>query len=179
MQELNTMGGNNVVRAVALPPGASIAALYPGSNLADAYAVDLPTARARELDMESLARQLLGSQPGWARKLMVVRDAIVARFGIRTAKQMEARPGKRIGIFRIFAVSDDEIIVGEDDSHLDFRISVLRQRDTGQEQFGSVTVASVVHCHNWVGRAYILLIRPFHKLIVQRSLARAVKGGFA
>ncbi|MGK5034284.1 DUF2867 domain-containing protein [Janthinobacterium sp. LB3P118] len=174
MQEMHI-----AVRAVDLPPGASIAPLYPGSNLADAYAVDLPNAGARELDMESLARQLLGSQPGWARKLMVVRDAIVARFGIRTAKQMEARPGKRIGIFRIFAVSDDEIIVGEDDSHLDFRISVLRQRDAGQEQFGSVTVASVVHCHNWVGRAYILLIRPFHKLIVQRSLARAVKGGFA
>ena len=165
MQEIG-----NVVRAVALPPGASIAPLYPGSNLADAYAVDLPTARARELDMESLARQLLGSQPGWARKLMVVRDAIVARFGIRTAKQMEARPGKRIGIFRIFAVSPDEIILGEDDSHLDFRLSVLRSKQDGRH--GCVTVVSVVHCHNWVGRAYILLIRPFHKLIVRTSLRR-------
>ena len=165
MQEMNI-----AVRAVALPPGASIAPLYPGSNLADAYAVDLPTARARELDMESLARQLLGSQPGWARKLMVVRDAIVARFGIRTAKQMEARPGKRIGIFRIFAVSPDEIILGEDDSHLDFRLSVLRSKQDGRH--GCVTVVSVVHCHNWVGRAYILLIRPFHKLIVRTSLRR-------
>ena len=172
MQEMN-----NVVRAVALPPGASIAPLYPGSNLADAYAVDLPTAQARQMDMQSLACVLLGSQPGWARKLMVLRDAIVARFGIKTARQMEAKPGKRIGIFRIYAVSDDEIIVGEDDSHLDFRLSVLRDRDTGRH--GSVTMSSVVHCHNWVGRAYILLIRPFHKLIVRRSLARAVKGGFA
>ncbi|MGK5029884.1 DUF2867 domain-containing protein [Janthinobacterium sp. MDT1-19] len=172
MQEMNI-----AVRAVALPPGASIAPLYQGSNLADAYAVDLPNARARELDMESLARQLLGSQPRWAQWLMVVRDAIVACFGIKTAKQMEGKPGKRIGIFRIYAVSDDEIIVGEDDSHLDFRLSVLRHRDAGRH--GSVTVASVVHCHNRVGRAYILLIRPFHKLIVQRSLARAVKRGFA
>ncbi len=172
MQEMN-----NVVRAVALPPGAGIAPLYPGSNLADAYAVDLPTAQARQMDMQSLASVLLGSQPGWARKLMVLRDAIVARFGIKTARQMEAKPGKRIGIFRIYAVSDDEIIVGEDDSHLDFRLSVLRHRDTGRH--GSVTMSSVVHCHNWVGRAYILLIRPFHKLIVRRSLARAVKGGFA
>ena len=172
MQEMNI-----AVRAVAMPPGASIAPLYPGSNLADAYAVALPTARARQMDMESLARVLLGSQPGWALKLMVLRDVIVARFGIRTAKQMEARPGKRIGIFRIFAVSDDEIIVGEDDSHLDFRLSVLRNRDAGPH--GSITMSSVVHCHNWVGRAYILLIRPFHKLIVRRSLARAVKGGLA
>jgi len=168
---------NIAVRAVALPPGASIAPLYPGSNLADAYAVDLPNARARELDMESLARQLLGSQPGWAQSLMVLRDAIVARFGIKTARQMEAKPGERIGIFRIYARSADEIILGEDDSHLDFRLSVLRSKQEGRH--GSVTVASVVHCHNWVGRAYILLIRPFHKLIVQRSLARAVKGGFA
>lgn len=172
MQEMNI-----AVRAVALPPGASIAPLYPGSNLADAYAVDLPNARARELDMESLARQLLGSQPGWAQSLMVLRDAIVARFGIKTARQMEAKPGERIGIFRIYARSADEIILGEDDSHLDFRLSVLRSKQEGMH--GCVTVASVVHCHNWVGRAYILLIRPFHKLIVQRSLARAVKRGFA
>ena len=172
MQEMN-----NAVRAVAMPPGASIAPLYAGSNLADAYAVALPTAQARQMDMQILARQLLGKQPGWARKLMVLRDAIVARFGIKTARQMEAKPGKRIGIFRIYAVSDDEIIVGEDDSHLDFRLSVLRNRNTGRH--GSVTMSSVVHCHNWVGRAYILLIRPFHKLIVRRSLARAVKGGFA
>ena len=177
MHEMKTMASNKVVRAVALPPGAGIAPLYPGSNLADAYAVDLPIEQARQMDMESLARIVLGSQPGWAQWLMVVRDAIVARFGIRTAKQMEARPGKRIGIFRIFAVSDDEIIVGEDDSHLDFRLSVLRSKHEGRH--GRVTVASVVHCHNWVGRAYILLIRPFHKLIVQRSLARAVKGGLA
>ncbi len=172
MQEIS-----NVVRAVALPPGASIAPLYEGSNLADAYGVDLPTERARQMDMESLARVLLGSQPRWAQWLMVLRDAIVARFGIKTAKQLAAKRDGRIGIFRIYAVSDDEIIVGEDDSHLDFRLSVLRCRDAGRH--GSVTLSSVVHCHNWVGRAYILLIRPFHKLIVRRSLARAVKGGLA
>lgn len=172
MQEMNI-----AVRTVALPPGASIAPLYPGSQLADAYAVDLPTAQACQMDMQSLARILLGSQPAWAQKLMLLRDAVVALFGIKTSQQMAAKPGKRVGIFRIYAVSDDEIILGEDDSHLDFRLSVLRNRAAGWH--GSVTLASVVHCHNRVGRAYILLIRPFHKLIVRRSLARAARGGFA
>jgi len=177
MQEMNKLVQQEAVRAVALPPGAGIAPLYAGSNLADAYAVALPTAQARQMDMPGLARIVLGSQPGWARKLMVLRDAIVVRFGIQTAKQLEAKPGKRIGIFRIYSVSDDEIILGEDDSHLDFRLSVLRDRNVGRH--GSVTVSSVVHCHNGVGRAYILLIRPFHKLIVRRSLARAARRGFA
>ena len=176
MQEMNK-AGNMAVRAVALPPGAGIAPLYQGSNLADAYAVELPTDEARQMDMPSLARVLLGSQPRWARWLMVVRDAIVSLFGIKTSRQMEAKRGERICIFRIYSVSDDEIIVGEDDSHLDFRLSVLRNREAGRH--GSITMSSVVHCHNWVGRAYILLIRPFHKLIVQRSLARAARQGFA
>ncbi|UQV48086.1 DUF2867 domain-containing protein [Janthinobacterium lividum] len=168
---------NIAVRAVDLPPGASIAPLYQGSNLADAYAVALPNRQAQQLDMESLARKLLGSQPGWAQALMLVRDAIVSLFGIKTAKQMAAKRDGRIGIFRIYSCSDDEIILGEDDTHLDFRLSVLRNKEVGR--YGSVTVASVVHCHNGVGRAYILLIRPFHKMIVQNSLARAARSGFA
>ena len=171
MQEMNI-----AVRAVALPPGASIAPLYPGSNLADAYAVDLPNARARELDMESLARTLFGSQPGWAQKLMVLRDAIVARFGIKTAAQLTNGGGGRVGIFRIYAVTANEIVVGEDDSHLDFRLSMLRSTAGGPH--GSVTLASAVHCHNWLGRAYIFLIRPFHKLIVRYTLSRAARSGF-
>ena len=165
------------VRAVAMPPESSIVHLYAGSNLADAYAVDLPHQQARQMAMDSLARHVLGSQPTWAQSLMTVRDAIVQPFGIKTAKQLEANPTGRIGIFRIYAVGDDEIIVGEDDSHLDFRLSLLRKRQEGQ--YGSITMSSVVHCHNKVGRAYIALIKPFHKLIVQRSLARAVRGGFS
>ena len=57
MQEMSkTIGNSEAVRAVALPPGAGIAALYPGSNLAYAYAVALPTAGARQMDMPALAR---------------------------------------------------------------------------------------------------------------------------
>ncbi|MFZ4875210.1 DUF2867 domain-containing protein [Janthinobacterium sp. Mn2066] len=167
---------NPGVRAVAMPPESSIAHLYAGSNLADAYAVNLPHQQANQMPMDSLGRHVLGSQPAWAQSLMRVRDAIVKPFGIKTATQLASSEGGRIGIFRIYAVTDDEIIVGEDDSHLDFRLSLLRNRQAGPH--GSITMSSVVHCHNKVGRAYIVLIKPFHKLIVQRSLARAVKGGF-
>lgn len=163
-------------RKVALPPQAAIAPLYPGSDLADAYAVALPNEQAARMDMESVARILLGSQPGWAQALMVLRDALVAGFGIKTAQQLTQGEGGRVGIFRIYAVTAHEIIVGEDDSHLDFRLSMLRSRDGGPH--GSVTLASAVHCHNRVGRAYIMLIRPFHQLIVRRTLTRAARQRF-
>lgn len=160
-------------RKVALPVQASIAGLYPGSDLADAYAVALPGRQSGSMDMESLARILVGSQPAWARALMVLRDAMVRGFGIKTARQLAGGEGGRVGIFRIYSVTADEIVVGEDDSHLDFRLSMLRHAGGGRH--GSVTLTSAVHCHNWVGRAYIFVIRPFHQLIVQRSLTRAAR----
>ncbi len=163
-------------RKAALPPQAAIAPLYPGSDLADAYVVALPNAQAAGMDMERLANVVFGSQPGWAQKLMVLRDAIVARFGIKTATELSNGGGGRVGIFRIYAVTANEIIVGEDDSHLDFRLSMLRSEQGGAH--GSLTLASAVHCHNWLGRAYIMLIRPFHKLIVRYTLTRAARSGF-
>ena len=163
-------------RKTGLPPQASIAPLYAGSDLADAYVVALPNAQVAGMDMESLARALFGSQPGWAQKLMVLRDAIVARFGIKTATQLTNGGGGRVCIFRIYAVTANEIIVGEDDSHLDFRLSMLRSPHGGAH--GSLTLASAVHCHNWLGRAYIMVIRPFHKLIVRHTLSRAARRGF-
>ena len=45
-------------RRTGLPPQASIAPLYPGSDLADAYVVALPNAHVAGMDMESLARAL-------------------------------------------------------------------------------------------------------------------------
>jgi len=35
-----------------------------------------------------------------------------------------------------------------------------------------------VHCHNRLGRLYILVIAPFHRLVVQASLRRAAQIGW-
>lgn len=164
-------------RKVGMPLQASIAGLYASSDLADAYAVALPGSRAGSMDMESLARIVFGSQPRWAHALMALRDAIVARFGIKTASQLAGGEGARIGIFRIYSVSEHEIIVGEDDRHLDFRLAMLRSSDGAAH--GAITLASAVHCHNRIGRAYLFLIRPFHQLIVRRTLTRSVREGLA
>ena len=60
-------------------------------------------------------------------------------------------------------------VLGENDSHLDFRLSLLRRRD----ERGEVLIATTaVHTHNRLGRIYSLLIRPFHKLVVRATLMR-------
>src|SRR4051812_5108527 len=82
------------------------------------------------------------------------------------------RPSPRFARDRAFPVqweSDDEIVLGEDDRHLDFRLSLLRRNSPTGTQLIATTV---VHSHNAFGFAYLNVIRPFHHLVVRASLAQ-------
>lgn len=69
--------------------------------------------------------------------------------------------------------SANELILGEEDRHLDFRGAALVRAGADRRE---LVVVTVVHCHNALGRGYLLAIGPFHRAIVKASLARAVVG---
>lgn len=166
------------VSAIEVPTESGITQCYAATNLADAYAIPLPNGASTS--PEQLARFIVAQQASWISRLMHIRDLIVAGFGLKTAKQLTA-PGaagnnSRIGVFKIYSTSDNEIILGEDDKHLDFRLSVLcTQATTAQRR---LVLSTVVHCHNRLGRMYIWLIAPFHRVIVQSMLRRAARKGW-
>jgi GNAT superfamily N-acetyltransferase len=149
-------------------------------NLADAFSIRLPPGVSG--DPEVLARFVFSQQAPWIGGLMKVRDALVSGFGLKTAKHFVSLAGKasqsRIGIFKVYSTSETEIVLGEDDKHLDFRVSVLCSGEPASEVGRQLVVSTVVHCHNRLGRAYILLIAPFHRLVVQSSLRRAARIGW-
>src|SRR4029450_11177013 len=117
-----------LVKPVALPTQSAVATVYESMNLADAFAIQLPLSTSSDPDV--LWRFLISQQPSWIGWLTNVRDAIVAGFGLMPAKHLAtlSREAKsdRIGIFKIYGKSETEIVLGEDDKHLDFRLSVLR-----------------------------------------------------
>ena len=78
--------------------------------------------------------------------------------------------GESLGIFRVFDRRVDELLLGEDDRHLDFRVSVLVRND-GSDDWA--IVSTVVRFNSWLGRAYFLPVRQFHKLIVPAMLRNA------
>jgi hypothetical protein len=166
------------VTSVPLPADSCIVDIYPTTDLADAYAVTLP--RDASDDPEQLARFVFGAQPRWAAGLMRVRDAIVSVFGLKTARQLQAVDAQaqqeRVGLFRIYRREPAEILLGEDDSHLDFRLSVRCSQDASQSR--QLTVSTVVQCRNRLGRVYIFLIAPFHRLIVRAALRQAARAGW-
>jgi hypothetical protein len=166
--------------SVPLPPESAITRAYASTHLADAYSIELPTGAST--NPELLARFIFAHQAPWISKLMAVRDTLVAGFGLKTARHLASLDAQsetgRLDIFKIYSTSPTEVVLGEDDKHLDFRLSVLCSGRSSPGAGRRLILSTVVHCHNRLGRLYILLIAPFHRLVVQSSLRSAARVGW-
>lgn len=163
------------ITSVPVPSRSGISHFYKSMNLADAFAIRLPAGTSSNPDL--LARFIFSHQPSWIGWLIKVRDTIVACFGLKTAKHL-ASLANRIGVFKVYSTNQTEIVLGEDDKHLDFRISILCSGEAEPEGNHQLVFSTVVQCHNRLGRAYIFVIAPFHRLVVKASLLRAAQVGW-
>lgn len=168
------------VTSVPLPSESAIANIYASPHLVDAYSIELPPGAST--NPEQLARFMFAHQAPWIGGLMAVRDALVAGFGLKTARHLaslEAQSGaERLSIFKVYSTSPTEVVFGEEDKHLDFRLSVLCSGQSSPGAQRHLTLSTVVHCNNRLGRLYIFLIAPFHRLVVQSNLRTAARMGW-
>lgn len=168
------------VRRVPLPAESGIAHLFKAADLADAYAIRLPPGMTRDID--TLTRLVLGNPAPWFRVLMTVRDMAMVPFGVKTSRQIrseaDAGGAEHIDFFPIYSRSEREMVVGENDRHLDFKASLLL-RPSGSGTHIELVATTVARCHNRLGHAYLALISPFHRLIVRSSLSRAARRGWS
>lgn len=123
-----------------------------------------------DVSLEEVARRVFAGRPP---RLMRLRDALVRPFGLKTSPSgprppPRFLPGERIGLFTLFERNEEELLLGEDDRHLDFRVCL---RVAGAE----ASLATAVRFRSLFGRAYFFLIRPFHTLVVQGMLRRATR----
>ncbi len=131
-------------------------AALPRADWADRFGVE---GVVGPLTARQALERMTASAPNWIGRLMALRNSLVRLVGLKTAK-MDGFP--------VLAERDDEIIVGFDDGHLDFRL-VIRV-EPALSGLNRVSIATLVDRHNALGRAYIAVITPFHKAIVARML---------
>ncbi len=165
------------VGRVALPPETTLSLWFANAQLADAYAIRLPAAASS--DPAVLASAALGSMPRGGSVIMSVRDMLVRPLGIKTTPAI-AQAGRAtrhalIGFFPILERLEDEIILGEDDRHLDFRISFMVRERGGHRE---LVWTSVVRTHGFLGNAYLAAVRPFHRLAINLCLMMAAWRGW-
>jgi len=165
------------IEDVDLPEGALVLRSFPRIDYADAYRAKLPPGLFKNVD--SIARSIAESSPWWVQGLMALRDRMVAIIGLKTSdwhrnnrQEIEFQPGSSVRGFRVYERTQDEILLGEDDRHLDFRVSILK-RTEGNNSW--VIVSTIVRFNSWLGRAYFVPVKPLHKIIVRAIMGRAIR----
>ena len=131
-----------------------------------------------------IAKVFLLSAPRWVQHLFTVRNKMVGIFGLKVSRNVDRNElvknfncdkGEQIGLFKVFGKSDDEIILGENDKHLNFRVSLFLDRPQIDKRQARLTISTTVLFNNWLGRLYFLPVKPLHRLIVPRMIKGIVR----
>jgi len=134
----------------------------------------------RELGIIDIFFGIFAHHPLWMKLLLILRNKAVSFAGLDapTASEIlhvkiKARyvVGEKIGVWPIFGLSEDEIVAGRNNKHMDFRVSVLKAVDGDAP---SVVVSTVCTVHNLFGKIYLFFIVPFHRKGVQLLMSNAV-----
>ena len=148
-------------------PNVDSGALLAGAKFIDAYSIVIDNAA---LDARRAAEKMLARGPLWIETLLSLRNRLVAPFGLKTPLPTGTGATDTIGIFPVLSESSNRLVAGFNDKHLDFRVVVdVATSDHGQR----VTATTLVLTHNLLGRVYLAIILPFHRLIV-RTLLRQI-----
>ncbi|WP_321363992.1 DUF2867 domain-containing protein [uncultured Celeribacter sp.] len=146
------------VQHIPLPSTSRLWAKVQSDDFIDGYAVKsaLSPREAANIGL---------TMPGWADALLNLRNRIVKPLGLKT----ETAENGEGAIFPVEYEGQDELIIGTDDSHLNFRICI-------RQDAGRIHMATWVHRNNALGRAYLMVIKPFHVLIVRDAMRRIARG---
>jgi hypothetical protein len=151
----------------AVDPSVDTGALLAGAQFVDAFSIAIDDAA---IDARQAAERMLGHSPRWIEALLRLRNLLVMPFGLKMSGSGETGASEIIGIFPIVSQTPDRLVAGFNDSHLDFRVVV----DVAASGHGRrVTATTLVLTHNLLGRIYLAVILPFHRLVV-RSMLRQV-----
>jgi Protein of unknown function (DUF2867) len=155
-----------VIREVE--PDVDRESVLAGAQFADAFRITVTDAK---LDARGAAERIFSRSPRWVKLLLDLRNSIVAPFGLKTSAAREAKAGGMVGMFPVLSETPQQLIAGFNDHHLDFRVVVdVNPVDGGRDQ--QVTTTTLVLTHNRLGRAYLMVIMPFHRLIAKSMLGQ-------
>lgn len=152
------------VREIA--PDVDAGTVLSGAQFIDAFRVDVGAA---QLSAREACTRMVLHGPRWIDALTRLRNILVTPFGLKTSGEGAYAPGGLIGLFPVVSETPERLIAGFDDYHLDFRIVV---DVAGEATLRHVTVTTLVKTNNLLGRTYLALITPFHKLVARGMMGR-------
>jgi Protein of unknown function (DUF2867) len=133
-----------------------------------------------ELDIVDVFFGIFAHHPLWMKLLLIVRNKVATLAGLDAPTASEILHveikdryvvGEKIGVWPIFSLSENEVVTGRNNKHMDFRLSVLKVPDGDGT---SVVVSTICTVHNLAGKLYLFLVIPFHRYGVRNLMANAL-----
>lgn len=127
-----------------------------------------------KINIENAAAAFLETTPGWLENLSNWKDQIVMNYQQKDPEEIEQlgqrfshpefEPGKKAGNFMVFQKTENEMILGRDDKHLSFRVSLyfLKQPDHPKHH-KYLVISTLVQVNNWMGKLFFFPVKPFHQ----------------
>lgn len=154
-------------RPVPVPVPSAACEALPRVDWSDAYRMTLRAGAPQDPDVW---RELIFGAAGRRSRLLRLRIALG-----RLLRRGAADPGPGPdGPFPVLGRSAGEVLVGMDDRHLSFRVTVAVDRSPGDGV--DLVVTTAVLLHNAWGRRYMAVVAPFHRRVVPAMMRRAAAG---
>ncbi len=145
-----------------------------GYDYKDNYSTtEIPPDRFQEITPNMLGRLFFSYEPWFLSVLMKIRHYLALITGLDTFSDMEKERkkiettqfeiGENIGLFDVMDKTNDELVLGKDDWHLNFRVHLQKQVEDR-----SVHLITVVKYNTRFGKVYFFIIRPFHMFLVAK-----------
>jgi hypothetical protein len=149
-----------------VPENSAIAKGFGEVHYVDSFCVE----KATDDSLQKVTADIF-ALPAWVYGLLRMRDIIVKPLGLKTGKEVanEKNNSTEGYFFPVLELFDNEVVMGENDSHLNFRTSVLIDRSAAL-----IFITTVVHYNNFWGRLYFFPVRPFHGIIVKACVKRLI-----
>lgn len=152
------------IEKVEVPEGSEIS-----NFLADAYYFDTYRFHNKTKDRSPLQVWLdhASNTPAWVNTLMMLRNRVVSVLGLTNLGHLgdldsnksvnDYKVGDRVGIFTLKFINENEVILGDNDRHLNVKVSIYKESAGGD----LISISTVVHVHNLMGKFTCWLLNRY------------------
>lgn len=156
-----------IYKLCGLPEGTLITKNMASVDYHDSYMIKKKTNDS----IEVITKKIL-TLPGWINSALRIRYYLIVKpFGLSTGRfdSTAGNPEGNNEPVPVIEKNENEIVMGSDDKHLYYRISIMKKT---AGQVSEIYLNTVVRFHNIWGKLYFLPVRIGHKLVCRSLLKR-------
>ena len=160
----------SIMKTTIIPENSIILKNFGKVDYSDTY----QALKTKEEAIDLITNEMFKGEK-WSDLLMKIRNNIMGLFGLKAGNSNPENVesyypiGSKVAFFTVIDRNENEIVMAENDKHLNFRVSVMMDKRDG---ISTVYLSTIVKYNNAWGKLYFFFVKPFHKAIIQSTMKR-------